>query len=212
VKSLISGGLFIKSSEPRVLAQAAASAPSSNLVLTAAPAGSETKLAELATAVSANRLVLPLAASDDPARMRAAAERLTMLGDNVYVQVPAMSDGQLNLQLIQQLTQEGIPLAISGIATRQMVRQLLDGLHPAADMLFLMAGATSYYDLIVSAALAKLAPQVQLVATVTSLNYLCMISRLALDGVAVSDGFLPLLHRSVQGMTCQVNSRQIQLA
>lgn len=210
MKSLISGGLFIKSSEPHVLTRAAAQAPNSNLVLTAAPAKKEA--AELAIAVSANRLVLPLAASDDSARMRAAAEQLTMLGGNVYVQVPAMSDGRLNLQLIQQLTQEGIPLAIGGIATRQMVRQLLDGLHPAADMLFMMAGATSYYDLIVSAALAKLAPQIQLVATANSLNYLCMISRLALDGVAVSDGFLPLLHRSVQGMTCQVNSRQIQLA
>ncbi|WP_267201520.1 hypothetical protein [Limosilactobacillus kribbianus] len=211
MKSLISGGLFIKSSEPRVLTQAAVQVPNSNLVLTATPAKGAAALAQLAKTVSANRLVLPLLAGT-PSQIQAAAERLTLLGDNVYVQVPTMSDGQLNLRLIQQLTQEGIPLALSGIATRQMVRQLLDGLNPVADMLFLMAGATSYYDLIVGSALAKLVPQIQLIATAESLNDLCMVNRLALDGVAVGDSLLPFLRRSVQGMTCQVDSQQIQLA
>lgn len=209
MESLISGGLFVKSALPQNLVKTVRVAPNSSLVLVNS-LGSM-KVADLAERVNANRLLIPVV-GDTPLVLQREAERLTLTGENVYVQIPAMCNGQLNHRLIQQLTSEGIPLAITGIVTRQMTSQLLDGLQPAAPVILMMAAVTSYYDLVVSAALAQLFPEVQLVATANNINDLCMAKRLSLDGVVIDTELLPFFRRPIQGMTCRLADHEVQMA
>lgn len=209
VESLITGGLFVKSALPQSLVKTVRVAPNSSLVLV--DSLGSMKIASLAERVNANRLLVPVA-GDTPLVLQREAERLTLAGENIYVQIPAMCNGQLNRRLIQQLTSEGIPLAITGIVTRQMTSQLLDGLQPAAPVILMMAAATSYYDLIVSAALAQLFPEVQLVATANNINDLCMVKHLSLDGVVVDTELLPFFRRPIQGMTCRLADHEVQMA
>ncbi|MFR0771512.1 MAG: hypothetical protein ACLSH6_05605 [Limosilactobacillus pontis] len=137
--------------------------------------------------------------------MRIQAEEMSLLGDNVYVQVPAMTKGQLNTALIHDLLTEGVPLAVTGLVTRQAVKRVLDqAIATTTPLLIMMEPATAYYDLIVSTALAHLFPAVQLVAGARDQLAICRVQRLDVDGVAITTD------QTAIGASCQLSSCQVQ--
>lgn len=89
------------------------------------PTGAHVDVRQLAGELAGHRLLLPLTVTTSR-QMRRQAEELSLLGDNVYVQVPVMTAGQFNTALIHDLLAEGVPLAVTGLATRQAVKRVLD--------------------------------------------------------------------------------------
>lgn len=139
------------------------------------PTGAHVDVRQLAGELAGHRLLLPLTVTTSR-QMRRQAEELSLLGDNVYVQVPVMTAGQFNTALIHDLLAEGVPLAVTGLATRQAVKRVLDqAVASQTPLLLMMSAATAYYDLIVSTALAHLFPTVQLV--VGAPNQLAILPR-----------------------------------
>lgn len=197
------GGLFISGADPAMLRAAAALDDGCGLVLNSIE--SRVDVHQLAGDLASHRLLLPLTVTA-PRQMRAQAEELSLGGDNVYVQVPAMTAGQPNTALIHDLLAEGVPLAVTGLATRQAVKRVLDQATASATPLLLMMGAaTAYYDLIVSTALAHLFPAVQLVVTARDQLALLRAQRLAVDGVAITVDQLLDVAQPATGAACQLS-------
>lgn len=159
----------------------------------------------LASDLDSHRLLLPLTVTTLQ-QMRAQAEELSLVGDNVYVQVPVMTAGQLNTALIHDLLVEGVPLAITGVATRQAVKRVLDqATATQTPLIIVMGAATSYYDLIVSTALAHLFLTVQLVAEVADQLAILRAQRLAVDGVVLAADQLVTISQPEVGARCQLS-------
>lgn len=202
MQATFQGGFFISSADPAILMAAAAIDDSCNLVLS--QASLQVDVRQLANILASHRLLLPLTVTT-PQRMRIQAEEMSMLGDNVYVQVPAMTKGQLNTALIHDLLTEGVPLAVTGLVTRQAVKRVLDqAIATTTPLLIMMEPATAYYDLIVSTALAHLFPAVQLVAGARDQLAIRRAQRLDVDGVAITTD------QTAIGASCQLSSYQVQ--
>ena len=202
------GGFFISSADPAILTTAAVANGSCGLILK--QLSPQMNVRRLASALASHRLLLPLTVTT-PQQLRAQAEELSLVGDNVYVQVPVMTAGQPNTALIHDLLEEGVPLAVTGIATRQAVKRVLDQATATTTPLIIMMGAaTSYYDLIVSTALAHLFPAVQLVAETPDQLAILRAQRLAVDGVAITTDQLLTIYQPDVGACCQLSSHQVQ--
>jgi hypothetical protein len=208
VQTSFQGGVFISSTEPTILTASALVNGSCGLVLRRA--SSRVNFRQLARNLASHRLLLPLTVTA-PHQMQAQAEELSLVGDNVYVQVPVMTAGQPNVALIHRLLMEGVPLAVTGVVTRQAVKRILDQATATTTPLIIMMGAaTSYYDLIVSTALAHLFPAVQLVAETLDQLAILRAQRLAVDGVVLTADRLLTIYQPDVGACCQLGSRQIQ--
>lgn len=198
------GGYFISSADPAILTTAAAVDGSCGLVLRRL--SPQMNVRRLASDLDSHRLLLPLTVTTLQ-QMRVQAEELSLVGDNVYVQVPVMTAGQLNTALIHDLLVEGVPLAITGVATRQAVKRVLDqATATQTPLIIVMGAATSYYDLIVSTALAHLFPTVQLVAEVADQLAILRAQRLAVDGVVLAADQLVTISQPEVGACCQLSS------
>lgn len=168
------------------------------------PTGAHVDVRQLAGELAGHRLLLPLTVTTSR-QMRRQAEELSLLGDNVYVQVPVMTAGQFNTALIHDLLAEGVPLAITGLATRQAVKRVLDqAVATQTPLLLMMSAATAYYDLIVSTALAHLFPTVQLVVGAPNQLAILRAQRLAVDGVNITADQLATTQEPVVGAVCQL--------
>lgn len=197
------GGYFISSADPAILTTAAAVDGSCGLVLRRL--SPQMNVRRLVRALASHRLLLPLTVTTLQ-QMRTQAEELSLVGDNVYVQIPVMTAGQSNTTLIHDLLEEGVPLAITGVATRQTVKRILDQVSASqTPLLIMMSAATSYYDLIVSTALAHLFPTVQLVAEAADQLAILRAQRLAVDGVALAADQLVTISQSEVGACCQLS-------
>lgn len=197
------GGYFISSADPAILTTAAAVDGSCGLVLRRL--SPQMNVRRLASDLDSHRLLLPLTVTTLQ-QMRVQAEELSLVGDNVYVQVPVMTAGQLNTALIHDLLVEGVPLAITGVATRQAVKRVLDQATAIqTPLIIVMGAATSYYDLIVSTALAHLFPTVQLVAEVADQLAILRAQRLAVDGVVLAADQLVTISQPEVGARCQLS-------
>lgn len=197
------GGFFISGADPAMLRAAAAIDDGCGLVLNSAE--SRIDVHQLAGELASHRLLLPLTVTD-PRQMRTQAEELSLCGDNVYVQVPVMTAGQPNTTLIHDLLAEGVPLAVTGLATRQAVKRVLDqATASATPLLLLMGAATAYYDLIVSTALAHLFPTVQLIAAARDQLAILRAQRLAVDGVVITVDQLLDVTQPATGAACQLS-------
>lgn len=197
------GGYFISSADPAILTTAAAVDGSCGLVLRRL--SPQMNVRRLASDLDSHRLLLPLTVTTLQ-QMRAQAEELSLVGDNVYVQVPVMTAGQLNTALIHDLLVEGVPLAITGVATRQAVKRVLDqATATQTPLIIVMGAATSYYDLIVSTALAHLFLTVQLVAEVADQLAILRAQRLAVDGVVLAADQLVTISQPEVGARCQLS-------
>lgn len=202
------GGFFISSADPAILTTAAVANSSCGLILK--QLSPQMNVRRLASDLASHRLLLPLTVTT-PQQLRAQAEELSLVGDNVYVQVPVMTAGQPNTALIHDLLEEGVPLAVTGVATRQAVKQVLDQATATTTPLIIMMGAaTSYYDLIVSTALAHLFSTVQLVAETPDQLAILRAQRLAVDGVAITADQLLTIYQPDVGACCQLSSHQVQ--
>lgn len=166
--------------------------------------GAHVDVRQLAGELAGHRLLLPLTVTTSR-QMRRQAEELSLLGDNVYVQVPVMTAGQFNTALIHDLLAEGVPLAVTGLATRQAVKRVLDqAVASQTPLLLMMSAATAYYDLIVSTALAHLFPTVQLVVGAPNQLAILRAQRLAVDGVNITADQLATAQEPVVGAACQL--------
>ncbi|MDD6432647.1 MAG: hypothetical protein PUF79_05905 [Lactobacillaceae bacterium] len=202
------GGFFISSANPAILTTAAVANGSCGLVLR--QLSPRMNVRRLANGLASHRLLLPLTVTT-PQQMRIQAEELSLVGDNVYVQVPVMTAGKPNTALIHDLLEEGVPLAITGVATRQSVKRILDQATATTTPLIIMMGAaTSYYDLIVSTALAHLFPAVQLVAETPDQLAILRAQRLTVDGVMITADQLLTIYQPNVGACCQLSSHQVQ--
>ena len=102
-------------------------------------------------------------------------------------------------------------MAVTGIATRQAVKRVLDqATATTTPLIIMMEAATSYYDLIVSTALAHLFPAVQLVAETPDQLAILRAQRLAVDGVAITTDQLLTIYQPDVGACCQLSSHQVQ--
>ncbi|MGN1279331.1 MAG: hypothetical protein ACI4T4_01460 [Limosilactobacillus sp.] len=197
------GGYFISSADPAILTTAAAVDDSCGLILRRL--SPQMNVRRLASDLASHRLLLPLTVTTRQ-QMQAQAEELSLVGDNVYVQVPVMTAGQFNTALIHDLLVEGVPLAITGVATRQAVKRVLDqATATQTPLIIVMGAATSYYDLIVSTALAHLFPPVQLVAEATDQLAILRAQRLAVDGVVLTADQLVATYQPEVGARCQLS-------
>lgn len=168
------------------------------------PTGAHVDVRQLAGELAGHRLLLPLTVTTSR-QMRRQAEELSQLGDNVYVQVPVMTAGQFNTALIHDLLAEGVPLAVTGLATRQAVKRVLvQAVASQTPFLLMMSAATAYYDLIVSTALAHLFPTVQLVVGARDQLAILRAQRLAVDGVNITADQLATAQEPVVGAACQL--------
>lgn len=69
--------------------------------------------------------------TQDPDQIKEEATILSSLGPNVYVKVPILSlDGQPNINLLRELSNQGIKLNVTAITTKEQVRWALDALNP----------------------------------------------------------------------------------
>ncbi|MCX2187295.1 hypothetical protein PS395_07350 [Limosilactobacillus pontis] len=196
------GGSFISSADPAMLTAVAEVDDGCGLVLN--PTGAHVDVRQLAGELAGHRLLLPLTVTTSR-QMRRQAEELSLLGDNVYVQVPVMTAGQFNTALIHDLLAEGVPLAVTGLATRQAVKRVLDqAVASQTPLLLMMSAATAYYDLIVSTALAHLFPTVQLVVGAPNQLAILRAQRLAVDGVNITADQLATAQEPVVGAACQL--------
>lgn len=202
------GGFFISSADPAILTTAAVANGSCGLILK--QLSPQMNVRRLASSLASHRFLLPLTVTTAQ-QLRTQAEELSLVGDNVYVQVPVMTAGQPNTALIHDLLEEGVPLAVTGIATRQAVKRVLDQATATTTPLIIMMGAaTSYYDLIVSTALAHLSPAVQLVVETPDQLAILRAQRLAVDGVAITADQLLTIYQPDVGACCQLSSHQVQ--
>lgn len=202
------GGFFISSADPAILTTAAVANGSCGLILK--QPSLQMNVRRLVSDLASHRLLLPLTVTT-PQQLRVQAEELSLVGDNVYVQVPVMTAGQPNTALIHDLLEEGVPLAVTGIATRQAVKRVLDqATATTTPLIIMMEAATSYYDLIVSTALAHLFPAVQLVAETPDQLAILRAQRLAVDGVAITTDQLLTIYQPDVGACCQLSSHQVQ--
>ncbi|MEE6635712.1 hypothetical protein [Limosilactobacillus pontis] len=196
------GGSFISSADLAMLTAVAEVDDGCGLVLN--PTGAHVDVRQLAGELAGHRLLLPLTVTTSR-QMRRQAEELSLLGDNVYVQVPVMTAGQFNTALIHDLLAEGVPLAVTGLATRQAVKRVLDqAVASQTPLLLMMSAATAYYDLIVSTALAHLFPTVQLVVGAPNQLAILRAQRLAVDGVNITADQLATAQEPVVGAACQL--------
>lgn len=196
------GSLFVQGPDSTELTAYANLAPACGVVLTH---GKRDGLKELAKRVSSHRLLLPLTVSG-PALMREQAEQLSLLGDNVYVQLPIMTAGHTNEQLICCLLEEGVALAITGVVTRQQVKRILDQANAETPLLIMMSAATSYYDLIVSTALAHIFPTVQLLVATPDRLAIHRAHRLMVDGIVVAPEQLTQVWHPNIGACCHLQA------
>lgn len=159
----------------------------------------------------ANR-VLVTVAGDDPALIQAQAEELTLLADNVWVQVPVMTAGCFNEELIGRLLSEGVPLAVRGVASKQQVYQLLTAASAySTPLLINLCPAMSRYDVIVSVALAHLMPQVQVISKALNTDDFWDIQELHLDGVILDKQQyreMQDLTANAGGQACSIKTHQ----
>ena len=196
------GGFFISSANPAILTTAAVANGSCGLILK--QPSPQMNVRRLVSDLASHRLLLPLTVTT-PQQLRVQAEELSLVGDNVYVQVPVMTAGQPNTALIHDLLEEGVPLAVTGIATRQAVKRVLDqATATTTPLIIMMEAATSYYDLIVSTTL------VQLVAETPDQLAILRAQRLAVDGVAITTDQLLTIYQPDVGACCQLSSHQVQ--
>ncbi|KRM37610.1 hypothetical protein [Limosilactobacillus pontis] len=196
------GGFFISSADPAMVTAVAEVDDGCGLVLN--PTGAHVDVRQLAGELAGHRLLLPLTVTTSR-QMRRQAEELSLLGDNAYVQVPVMTAGQFNTALIHDLLAEGVPLAVTGLATRQAVKRVLDqAVASQTPLLLMMSAATAYYDLIVSTALAHLFPTVQLVVGAPNQLAILRAQRLAVDGVNITADQLAIAQEPVVGAACQL--------
>lgn len=210
-----STGFFIESPQPAVLKEVAGRYANSNLVLKGQTDSVLTQQAvdRLARQVQGQRLIVPLAAAT-PLAMRAEAEDLTLQGANIYVQIPVMTAGQPNYDLIATLLSEGVAVAVTGLASRRMVDRLLTGLPDEAPLILMMEPATAYYDLVVSAAIAKIFPQVQLVLRAANIEEAIAAIPLKLDGITLSADLFGLYRQLVMrpaGRACHLADHRISM-
>lgn len=159
----------------------------------------------------ANRVIVPVNGTD-PQSIRRRAERLTLVGDNVWVQVPVMTAGHFNKALIKQLLSEGVPLAVNGVASKKQAYQLLTitGAY-STPLLLNLCSAMSRYDVIVSVALAHLMPQVQVISKAWTSDDFWDLQDLHLDGIILSQQLyanLDALTTSTIGQSCNVKTHQ----
>lgn len=159
----------------------------------------------------ANRVIVPVNGTD-PQSIRRRAERLTLVGDNVWVQVPVMTAGHFNKALIKQLLSEGVPLAVNGVASKKQAYQLLTiaGAY-STPLLLNLCSAMSRYDVIVSVALAHLMPQVQVISKAWTSDDFWDLHDLHLDGIILSQQLyanLDALTTSTIGQACNVKTHQ----
>lgn len=111
-----------------------------------------------------NRLIAPVDGCN-PQQICHRAEALTLTAENVWVQVPVMTAGRFNGQMIRKLLSEGVPLTVAGIASKQQVYRLLTIASAYSTPLLLkLCSEMTRYDVIVSVALAHLLPQVQVIS------------------------------------------------
>lgn len=193
------GGFFISSADPAILTTAAVANGSCGLILK--QLSPQMNVRRLASDLASHRLLLPLTVTT-PQQLRVQAEELSLVGDNVYVQVPVMTAGQPNTALIHDLLEEGVPLAVK--------RVLDQATATTTPLIIMMEAATSYYDLIVSTALAHLFPAVQLVAETPDQLAILRAQRLAVDGVAITTDQLLTIYQPDVGACCQLSSHQVQ--
>ncbi|MGM9892617.1 hypothetical protein [Limosilactobacillus sp.] len=158
-----------------------------------------------------NRIVLPVHGRDQT-ELRQRAEKLTLCGENVWVQVPVMTAGQFNQSLIAELLAEGVPLVVDGVASKQQVYHLLTiARETTTPLLMIFCPAMSRYDAIVGLALAHLLSQVQVISPVRTVAEYWLSHNLQFDGVIVNHQQLTALHRlvaSAAGQTCNVHTHQ----
>lgn len=159
----------------------------------------------------ANR-VLVTASGDDPAAIQAQAEELTLLGDNVWVQVPVMTAGRFNRDMLCHLLDEGVPLAVTGVASKQQAYQLLMlASGYSTPLLVDLCPAMSRYDAIVSVALAHLMPQVQVISKAQGTEDFWDIQGLHFDGVILDKGHylaMQALAANAGGQACSIRTHQ----
>lgn len=158
-----------------------------------------------------NRIIVPVTATK-PAQIRRQAEKLTLLGDNVWVQLPVMTNGTFNGNVVRQLLHEGIPLAVSGVASKQQAYQLLRSANAeTAPLLLELCPAASRYDAIVTVALAHLLPQVQVISKAQASADFWDIQKLGLDGAIFDQPQLTRLRQLAAddgGQVCDVLTHQ----
>lgn len=208
-----STGFFIESPQPSVLKEVAKRHASSNLVLKrqAGDAVSRQAVARLARQVQGQRLIVPLVATS-PLAMQREAEDLSLQSENIYVQIPIMTAGQTNYRLIDTLLSEGVAVAVTGLASRRMVDCLLTGLPCEAPLILMMEPAAAYYDLVVSAAIAKIFPQVQLVLRAANVEEAIAALPLRLDGVVLPADLFGLYRQLAMrpaGSACRLADRRV---
>lgn len=210
-----STGFFIESSQPAVLKEIAGRYANSNLVLNGQTDNTLTRqvVGRLARQVQDQRLIVPLAAVT-PLAMRAEAENLALQGENIYVQIPVMTAGQPNYDLIATLLSEGVAVAVTGLVSRRMADRLLTGLPDEAPLILMMEPATAYYDLVVSAAIAKIFPQVQLVLRAANIEEAIAAIPLKLDGITLSADLFGLYRQLAvrpAGRACRLTDHRVQV-
>lgn len=212
METLIQTGLFIASPRCETLVRAASRYQSCNLVLTKAVAlDYEERIAALAQRLSANRLLVPLMPGS-PARMQEQAERLTLAGDNMYVQIPAVVGGQSRITLIHRLLDEGVALAVTNLADRETVCRILDGLTNDTPLILMVDGRATYYDRLITVTLAHVFPQVQVVFATPDAVALFGAQQLGADGCLIDDHTIDQVDRFSQGISCCLADHQVQFA
>lgn len=205
-------GCFIESTQPLTLERYANRYPECNLVLKHNGTANHylEQVKSLAQNVAAQRLLVPVQVRTLK-QMQAQAEAISLLNDNIYVQIPIMTTGCYNYSLIETLLSEGVPVAVTGLVTRSMVTKLLADSSSETPLILMLNQATAYYDLIVCTAVTKLYPQAQLVMRVTELTTLIRDHSLALDGISLTPALLGSYQRLLTlpaGANCQLTDRQ----
>lgn len=183
MQSFNSTGIFLESSHLGSLELCADCKPGLNLVLRGPVLTSDyyQEVRTLARREPDHRLIIPLGLVDTQGVQRR-AEELSLLGNNIYVQVPLAMAKQGNL--VKRLLTEGVPLALTGECDRRVVSRVLPQLPLSTPVLLLLGQPDSYYDLVVSMAVTKLFPQVQLVIRTADPAALTDLAALDLDGVS----------------------------
>ncbi|WP_283622086.1 beta/alpha barrel domain-containing protein [Limosilactobacillus avium] len=209
--ALASIGMFIDQVAPGELSWRAQQNPDNGLRLNVAGNQALSCLTREMLAPVSNRVIIPTAAQTVAGVCRQ-AEQLTLLGDNVWVQVPVMIGGRFSGPLVRHLLAEGIPLVVAGVASKQQCYRLLQGMVGlSTPCLMELSPAMARYDTIVSVALAHQLSQVQVIGRAATPATVWLLQHLRFDGAVVTllvYARVTCLNQPACGQACSVTTHE----
>ncbi|KRM30016.1 MULTISPECIES: hypothetical protein [Limosilactobacillus] len=214
--TLASIGIFIDQVAPNELSWRAQQNPNNGFRLSVAGEEALSRLRRSESINVSNRVIIPTDAQTIAGVCRQ-AEQLTLLGDNVWVQVPVMIGGQFCGPLIRHLLAAGVPLLVIGIASKRQCYHLLQeiALQEIAGFstpcLLELSPAMARYDTIVSVALAHHFSQVQVIGCAMTPAMVWALQHLHFDGAVMTPlvyAQLTCLNQPSIGQACSVKTHK----